>query len=176
MSQGEAIIIALRLIIPLVIFRFQLTGGVVAMLLDGLDVVLIEVIGRGGFGDHYHTLDKLLDSYYLGIELLVALRWSSPYTRLPAVALFALRMIGVALFEITNRRIMLFAFPNLFENWWLYCVAVARFRPEWYPRSARSVIVPLLVLLIPKMAQEYLLHFAEAQPWNWFKRNVLGTT
>jgi hypothetical protein len=30
----------------------------------------------------------------------------------------------------------------------------------------------MAILLVPKMAQEYLLHFAEAQPWDWFKRLV----
>ncbi len=48
----------------------------------------------------------------------MALCWSSPYARLPAVAPFAYRAVGVVLFELTERRIMLFLFPNLFENWW----------------------------------------------------------
>jgi hypothetical protein len=29
------------------------------------------------------------------------------------------------------------------------------------------------MLLVPKMAQEYLLHYAEAEPWDWIKKNVL---
>ncbi len=62
------------------------------------------------------------------------------------------------------------------ENWWLYVVAVARFWPRLCPRFVKTVVVPLALLLIPKMDQEYLLHFAEAQPWNWFKHNVLHTT
>jgi len=31
------------------------------------------------------------------------------------------------------------------------------------------------VLYIPKLAQEYLLHVAQAQPWDWIKR-TLGLT
>lgn len=172
MNTGELIIIILRLVVPLSIFRYPLAGGIAAMLLDGLDVVLIELIPGGSFGDHYHTLDKLLDTYYLTIELLVALRWKNPYAKWPAVALFAYRLIGVILFELTERRLMLFIFPNLFENWWLYVVIVARFFPRLVPRSALTVAVPLLILLIPKMAQEYLLHFAEAKPWNWMKEQM----
>lgn len=175
-NEGEAIIIALRLLVPLLIFRYPLAGGLAAMLLDGLDVVLIELIPGGSFGSHYHTLDKLLDSYYLTIELIVALRWTSPYARLPAILLFAYRAIGVVLFEVTQRRLLLFIFPNLFENWWLYCVIVERFWSRVYPRSLRTTLIPLVLLLIPKMVQEYLLHFAEAKPWDWIKRNVLGTT
>lgn len=172
MNEGMLIIIVLRLVVPLLILRYPLVGGITAMLLDGLDVVLIELIPGGSFGDHYHTLDKVLDSYYLTLELIVALRWKSPYARWPAVALFVYRALGVVLFELTERRIMLFLFPNLFENWWLYVVLVERFWPRLYPHSARSTTIPLVLLLIPKMAQEYLLHFAEAQPWNFLKKQL----
>lgn len=63
----------------------------------------------------------------------------------------------------------------MFENWWLYCVAIARFAPQWTPRSWATMLAPACALLAPKLAQEYLLHYMEAQPWDWIKRNVLGT-
>lgn len=173
MSQGELIVIAVRLIVPLLILRMPLWGGIAAMVLDALDVVLIELIGLGGFGGHYPELDKALDSYYLTLELIVALRWTSPWARIPAVLLYVYRGIGVVAFETTHLRIMLFIFPNLYENWWLYVVVVARFFPRLYPRSMKTVLIPLAVLLLPKMAQEYLLHYAEAQPWDWMKHYVL---
>ena len=172
MSTGAAIVIALRLLVPLLNFRKNLTGGVLAMLLDGFDVILIDVIKLGGFGGHYHQIDKVLDTYYLGIEAVVAFGWTNQYERIPALALFGFRIIGVVLFELTERRIVLFLFPNMFENWWLYIVAIRRFRPAWTPNSWRGVAIPMGILFVPKMAQEYLLHFAEAQPWNWFKKNV----
>lgn len=173
MTAGSAIIIVLRLLIPLSIPRYPLIGGVAAIIIDALDVVLIELIGLGGFGDHYHTTDKLLDSYYLAIEFGVAWTWSNGWARWPALLLFPYRMIGVALFEITGERIMLFIFPNLFENWWLYVVVVAQFWPRLSPRDAKTTVVPLILLLLPKMAQEYLLHYAEAQPWDWTKEHIL---
>jgi len=170
-TTGAAIVIALRLIVPLLIFKRNLTGGVIAILLDGFDVILIDVMKLGGFSGHYHQLDKVLDTYYLGIEALVAWSWTNQFERLPSLALFGLRIVGVVLFELTEERIVLFLFPNMFENWWLYVVAVRRWKPAWRPVSWRGVAVPMGVLLVPKMAQEYLLHFAEAQPWNWFKEN-----
>ena len=172
MNAGELIIIGLRLVVPLSIFRYPLAGGIAAMLLDGADVILIELIPGGSFGGHYHVLDKVLDSYYLGIELIVALRWKNPYAKWPAVALFVYRAIGVVLFEITQRRIMLFVVPNLFENWWLYVVIVEQFWPRLAPHSVKSTAIPLVLLLIPKMGQEYLLHFMEAQPWNFLKKKL----
>lgn len=174
LSRGELVVIALRLGAPLLIFRWWLTGGIVAMLLDAGDVVLVDVLGLGGFGDHYVRLDKLLDSYYYAIELMVALRWQNPWTRIPAVALFVDRIVGAVLFESLGIRALLFAFPNLFENWWLYCVVVGRWLPALEPHGWKSTLVPLALLLVPKLAQEYLLHVAEAKPWNWTKEHVLG--
>lgn len=173
MSAGALIVIGLRLLIPLTILRWPLFGGIASMVIDGLDVVLISLMNLGGFDGHYHTLDKVLDSYYLSIEFYVALGWQNAWARWPVLVLFPFRMIGVVLFEVTHQRIMLFIFPNLFENWWLYVGAVARFWPRLTPSSWRSTMAPLVLLLIPKMGQEYLLHFAEAQPWDWFKRVVL---
>lgn len=173
-TTGALIVIALRLIVPLMIFRWNLTGGIVAMVLDTVDVILVDVMSIGGFEGHYHTTDKLLDSWYLTIELIVALGWDNPWAKWPAAVLYGYRAIGVVVFEITHARIALFIFPNLFENWWLYCVVVAMFFPRLAPRSIRSTVLPLLILLVPKMAQEYMLHFAEAQPWKWTKDHILG--
>ena len=175
MSEGLLIVIALRLVVPLLILRSPLAGGLAAMVLDTLDVVIIELIGLGGFGDHYSQLDKGLDTYYLSLELIVALGWVSPWARLPAIFLFADRVIGVVLFEVTGARWLLLVFPNLFENWWLYCIVVARFFPSIYPRSIKTVAIPMIALLIPKLGQEWLLHYAEAQPWDWTKKHLLGT-
>lgn len=173
MSAGEAIVIALRIAIPLLILRYPLAGGIAAMLIDALDVVLISLMHLGGFGNHYSELDKGLDSYYLTLELIVAFRWVSPYARYPTIFLYVYRMIGVVIFELTHARVTLFIFPNLFENWWLYVVFVARFFPGIYPRSVKSTAIPLVILLIPKMGQEYLLHYQEAQPWDWTKKHLL---
>jgi hypothetical protein len=173
LELGAIIVITLRLIVPLLILRHWFWGGVVAMLLDAADVILIDALHLGGFGGHYHQTDKLLDSYYLVLEMWVAWRWDNPWAKWTCAALFGYRAIGVVLFEITQERIFLFIFNNLFENWWLYCAAVFQYRPRWAPNSWRSTLTPLLILFVPKMGQEYLLHFAEAKPWTWTKENIL---
>lgn len=171
MSLGALIVITLRLVVPFLILKKNLTGGILCMLVDGIDVILIDLMHLGGFGGHYHQIDKVLDTYYLSFEFFVATRWANNFERLPTLILFGYRMIGVVLFELTEHRIVLFIFPNMFENWWLYVVAVRAWHPQWTPQSWRAVAIPMFILLIPKMAQEYLLHFAEAQPWNWFKQH-----
>ncbi len=103
----------------------------------------------------------------------MALRWESAWARVPAIVLYVYRGIGVIAFEVTDERPLLLVFPNLFENWWLYVVIVAKFFPRLYPRSLATTAIPLVILLIPKLAQEYLLHYREAQPWGWLKANVL---
>lgn len=174
LSSGELIVIGLRLAVPFLIFRFWLVGGITVMLLDAADVIIIDLLGLGGFGDHYAELDKVLDSYYYVIELVVALRWENPWMRWPAAALFVYRLIGAVLFEVSDTRLFLFLFPNLFENWWLYVVVVRKWWPGSRPKSMNTTAIPLLLLLIPKMGQEYLLHYSEAQPWNWTKEHILS--
>lgn len=174
MSTGEAIVIAIRLLVPLLILRWALGGGIAAMLADALDVVLVSMMDLGGFGDHYAQLDKVLDTYYLTIEAYVALGWESRWAKWPALALYAYRVIGAAAFEYTGERWLLLVFPNVFENWWLYVVAAARFAPSIYPRNLRTTAIPLVLLLIPKLVQEYILHYLEWKPWDWTKEHVLG--
>lgn len=176
MSEGELVVITIRLTVPLLILRFNLLGGLAAVAVDALDVVMIEVIGLGGFGDHYSQLDKGLDTYYLTLELIVAWGWTNRWTQVPAILFFLHRVTGVVVFELTGTRWLLLVFPNMFENWWLYCVAVTRFRPQWTPRSWRNTLIPIVLLLVPKLGQEYLLHYAEVKPWDWTKRHILGTS
>jgi hypothetical protein len=173
LSTGETVVIGLRLFVPLLILRFWVAGGIIAMLLDGADVIITDALDLGGFGDHYAELDKVLDSYYLTLELLVALGWRNARARVPALALFIYRLVGVALFELSEARIFLFIFPNMFENWWLYVVVVMKWFPRAAPHDTRTIVIPMLALLVPKMAQEYLLHFAEAKPWGWTQDHIL---
>jgi len=171
-TEGQLFVIALRVLAPLLILRWSLTGGILAMLVDALDVVIVEFFGPGGMGGHYSQLDKGLDSYYLGLEAAVAWTWVNQWARWTALALFVYRLVGAVLFEATEVRALLLVFPNLFENWWLYCVIVARVRPRWLPTSWRSTLAPLLVLLVPKLGQEWLLHVAEAKAWDWIKQQT----
>jgi hypothetical protein len=99
MTAGQVFVIAMRLVIPLLILKRPLVGGVAAMLLDALDVVIVEFFGEGGMGPHYHNIDKVLDLYYLALELWVALSWVERIPRLTAIGLFVYRVIGVVIFE-----------------------------------------------------------------------------
>ena len=130
MTTGQLVVIGLRLIVPLLILKRPLAGGIAAMLLDATDVIIVEFFGPGGMGAHYQNIDKGLDLWYLGLEAYVSLSWTERIPRLISVWLFALRLVGVALFELSGWRPLLFIFPNLFENWFLFVLVIWRFFPN----------------------------------------------
>ncbi|MEX0786023.1 MAG: hypothetical protein WD939_05250 [Dehalococcoidia bacterium] len=156
MTSETLIIIVIRLLVPLTILRWPLAGGLLALLADALDIVLASLIDLGGLWN-YHQLDKYLDTYYLVIEAVVAQRWLE-LPRWTATGLFGYRLIGFALFEITDIRVFLFVFPNLFENFFLFYAALLRFFPD-YELTPRRLAVWLAILLVPKMVQEYVIHY-----------------
>lgn len=155
--MGLELVLAIRLVAPLTALRWPLAGGVITIAADAIDVVIFQITDFPSIG--YHRFDKLLDTYYLALFVIVAQRWSR-VPRIASSALFAFRTIGIAAYEATGARVLLFAFPNVFELFFLFCAAVSRFRPyyEWTPRRA---IAWIAVLLVPKMAQEYALHYAK---------------
>ena len=158
MTAETLLIVVLRVLLPLTILRWPLAGGIVALLADALDIVLASLVDLGGLWQ-YHNLDKFLDTYYLGLEAIVAQRWTA-LPRWTATLLFAYRLTGVALFEVTNIRLFLFFFPALFENFFLFYAALLRFFPE-YDLTPRRLAFWLVILLVPKMVQEYVLHYKQ---------------
>lgn len=179
MTVSRAIVIVLRLVLPVSIFRWPVAGAIISMALDGVDVILVDILAKllgetGGFGSIYQPMDKWLDIYYLSFEVIVSWRWSNPLLRYTSISLFVYRFIGLVLFFITDARIMFFIFPNLFENFFLYYVITAKYFPKRLASTPKQVIIVLALLYIPKFGQEYLLHFTEAKPWTWFKATVLS--
>ena len=156
MTAETLIIVLIRLVVPLTIVRWPLLGGLLSLLADALDIVLATLLDLGGLWN-YHSLDKLLDTYYFAIEAIVAQRWAA-LPRWTATGLFAFRLVGVVLFESTNSRLFLFFFPALFENFFLFYAALLRFFPR-YVLTPRRLALWLAILLVPKMIQEYVIHY-----------------
>lgn len=165
-------VILLRLIIPLLIFRHPLLGGVVSVLIDAVDANIVRLMG-GTFPD-YQQLDKCLDTYYLFFELVVSLGWDHRLAKQTSVILFLYRAVGVVLFEITNTRVFLFLFPNLFEYFFLFFLLLKRrYFDSNKVNSWPRVVLILALLYILKFPQEYLLHYKQVSPWSWFATEVL---
>jgi hypothetical protein len=172
------IVVALRLVVPLSILRWPLGGAILSMIVDALDVALVDAVaGLMGlppeFGPTYAQVDKYLDTYYLAIEVLVCRRWVELIPRRAAYVLFAWRLVGVILFEITVIRPLLLVFPNLFENFYLYVQVARRWFPRYIPHTLRETILVNAILLIPKEIQEYVLHWEELHPWQWLRETFI---
>jgi len=150
------VIAAIRICGSLPVLRWPLAGGILAILVDLSDLLLRDVLELGGVGD-YQTLDKWLDQVYMATFLVVALRWSG-VARTVAVALYAYRMVGFVLFELTADRGLLLVFPNVFELWFLLVAAVGAERVATW--SIPRIAAALLTLTAAKEAQEWALHGA----------------
>ena len=171
LGLGPIIVIIIRLIVPFTLFRWPLFGGIACVVADTLDVVLATVIGQGDFTNaNYSFIDKALDTYFLFFMVLVSLKWE-PLAKWTSVSLFTYRFIGVILFEYTGVRALLFIFPNLFVFFYLFYATRNRFFPAFELTKKRLALI-LLVLLIPKLIQEYLLHIVQVHPWEWLNANV----
>jgi hypothetical protein len=180
MTISALIVLVLRIILPLSIFKNRITGAILSMALDMLDVVIVDALQAAlgepkvGFGDNYQLFDKWLDMYYLSIEALVCLSWPNRLAKVTGISLFLFRLAGISAFEITGEefRKLIFFFPNLFENFFLYYIICERFAPRLIPTRIKSLMIVLLILYLPKFGQEYVLHFAEVKPWQWVKTNI----
>jgi hypothetical protein len=181
MTVSALIVLVLRIILPLTIFKKRITGAILSMALDMLDVVIVDALQTGfgepavGFGENYQMFDKWLDMYYLSIEAVVCLGWPNRLAKVAGISLFLFRLAGITAFEITGEefRKLIFFFPNLFENFFLYYIICERFAPRLIPTKIKSLLIVLLILYLPKFAQEYVLHFAEIKPWQWIRANIL---
>jgi hypothetical protein len=150
------VIAAIRIAASLPVLRWPLAGGLLAILADLADLLLRDVLDLGGVGD-YQSLDKWLDQVYLATFLVVALRWSG-LPRQVAIGLYAFRLAGFALFELTGERGLLLLFPNVFEFWFLLVAAVGAARVETW--TVGRVVACLVVLTVLKEVQEWALHGA----------------
>jgi hypothetical protein len=155
------VIVTIRLLVPLSIFRWPFWGAVASIVADALDIVIVTLLERhAGFPDvwSYHEFDKYLDTYYLAIEAIVAQRWPG-LPRTIASVLFIDRLIGVILFELTGIRVFLFVFPALLDFFFLFYTFARQYVPA-YDLTPRRLFLWCGVLLVPKLVQEYVIHYA----------------
>ena len=156
MTPEIFVIAAIRIAGSLPVLRWPLAGGLLAILVDLSDLLLRDALDLGGVGD-YQSLDKWLDQVYLATFLIVALRWTDP-ARSIAVALYAFRLVGFVLFELTGERALLLVFPNVFELWFLLVAAVGPARVAGW--SGTRLALVLLALTAVKEVQEWAIHGA----------------
>ncbi|MGI8925066.1 MAG: hypothetical protein ACR2HN_00290 [Tepidiformaceae bacterium] len=182
MTREELIIGAVRVAGSLLVLRWALVGGLVAVLVDFSDLFLKNLLDLGGVRD-YQAFDKYLDQVYMLAFLGVAVRWQGP-ARSISIALYAFRLAGFVLFEATGARVLLLFFPNVFEFWFLFVASLPHWRPA-FRFGRRQVGAAVGVLLVLKEAQEFVLHEARwldrftaveavQSIWDWLTPSAFG--
>lgn len=160
MELGLFILLALRLVIPLTIFRWPLYGGIASLVIDALDTNIVKLFGTEI--PNYPETDKLLDMYYLSIEVFVSWKWSNHALRTTSMVLYIWRFVGVLLFEVTGVRWLLFAAPNIFEHFFLLVAFLYKrnsplLQSPWFLSYKRIGLIVFL-LWLTKIPQELVLH------------------
>ncbi len=158
-----AVVLALRLLIPLAILRFPLPAIMAALVIDAADQTIFQSmtdIDLERF--NYQGYDKALDVYYLAIAYLSTIRnWTSQVAFGVGQLLWYYRLVGVVAFEFSGVRSLLLIFPNTFEY---FFIAYEAIRLCWDPRRLPARAVSGLAVAIwvgIKLPQEYWIHIAK---------------
>ena len=171
---GPAVVIGIRVVAPILILRWPLTGVIVAILVDILDVVIVAAMQSGTY-DNYTSLDKILDTYALGYAVAVSLHWKNKLAKHTSIVLFVIRLTGVLVLFLTGYRWVLFAFPNIFELFFVYHLLTLRGLRTAEVDGMRKLAVVLILLALPKMVQEYELHVGGFLPVPYILRAAVAT-
>lgn len=159
MTLEVAVIAVVRLLGALPVLRWAFVGALIAIAVDLSDLFLMNLLHLGGV-PNYQSFDKWADQVYLLAFLVVAQRWAAVPRRI-AVALYAFRAIGFLLFAATGERWVLFAFPNVFEFWFVLVASLPHWRPA-FTFTRRHAALALAAVTAAKLAHEYVVHIARA--------------
>ncbi len=167
------LIVAIRGLTPLLIFRWNFVGGLLSILADTSDSILQDAFGAEPLAGHYHLVDKSFDTYYLLFEAIVAWRWTDPLARWTTVILFGLRAFAVVFFELTEIRQTFLIGPNIIENFYLFVAGLRSIDPDYRIPNWKWLAGILVFVGAPKLLQEYVMHYRESATWHFVKENIL---
>ena len=168
-----AVVVA-RLVVPLFIPAYPLPAILGAMVLDGVDQTIFAATLDSDLAG-YQTYDKALDVYYLAIAYVSTIaNWVSGPTFVVGRFLWYYRLAGVALFESTGARWLLFVFPNTFEY---FFDAIEAFRIARNPiRLTMGAVIGIaaFIWIFIKLPQEWWIHIAQLDFTDFMKETVFG--
>jgi hypothetical protein len=165
-SADEAIfaaVVLLRLLVPLLVFRFPLPSILASLVIDAADQTVFQQFTSLDL-TNYQSYDKALDVYYLTLAYLSTMRnWRHGGAFSVGRFLFYYRLVGVAVFELVpgDNRVLLLVFANTFEYFFIFVEAV---QVRWDARrqSARFwLLAAAFIWVFIKLPQEYWIHVAQ---------------
>jgi hypothetical protein len=161
-----------RFLVPLTIPRFPFPGIIASLILDAVDQTIFQQF-PGLDLEGYQGYDKALDIYYLAIAYITTLRnWSNLFALKVSRFLFYWRLVGVALFELTQLRWLLLVFPNTFEYFFIFYEA---YRLRWDPeRMSKRLLIgaAAFIWIVIKLPQEYWIHIGQIDTTDWIKTGL----
>ncbi len=171
-----ALVVAGRLLIPLLIPWYPLPGVLAALTLDAVDQSLFQGLTRLPLAG-YQSYDKALDVYYQSIAYLSTLRnWENAFAFRVGRLLFYLRLAGVGLFEWLDWRVLLFLLPNTFEYYFIW-YELLRLRRDLRRLAPTTVVsAAAAIWIVVKLPQEYWLHIARLDLTDVLKTALFGAS
>jgi hypothetical protein len=170
------LVVAARFLVPLLIPRYPLPAILAALVIDAVDQTVFQTLTDLPL-EGYQGYDKALDIYYLTIAYISALRnWSNRFAFQVSRFLFYWRLVGVALFELTQLRTLLLIFPNTFEYFFIFYEA---YRLRWDPGRMTNRFVlgaAAAIWIIIKLPQEWWIHIAQLDTTDLIKEQVFGVS
>lgn len=174
-------VVAVRVFLPLLIFKYPLPAIMVALVADAVDQAVFQQLAPGidisENGElNYQGYDKALDIYYLTIAYLATFRnWLNPTAVVVAAFLWYYRLFGVTLFELTGWRALLIIFPNTFEYYFIFIALVRMGWKDSRLSGSQVIKAAAAIWIFIKLPQEYWLHIAQLdvteqlqdKPWLW---------
>ncbi len=168
------VVIAGRLIVPLFIPAYPLPAILGAMVLDAVDQSIFSIT-IGGELAGYQTYDKALDIYYLAIAYVSTMaNWVAGPAFVVGRFLWYYRLVGVALFESTGARWILFVFPNTFEYFFDVIEAIKLGRNPFRIGLKWIVVIAAAIWIFIKLPQEWWIHIAQLDFTDFMKETVFG--
>ncbi len=166
-------VILARFLLPLAIPRYPIPAIAGCLVLDMVDQTIFQLFTTLNL-EGYQSYDKALDVYYLTIAYLSTLRnWKNLFGFELDRFLFYYRILGVALFELTQLRPLLVIFPNTFEYFFIFYEAV---RLRWDPKKLtkkKLIIAAAFIWIFIKLPQEYWIHIAQLDATEMIKAHPI---
>lgn len=165
-----------RISAAFLIFKWPLPGVLFSALLDGYDWDFLHT--TSGFNyDIYQVWDKIMDLTYLTIALSTVRYWKDKLAKKIAYFFYFLRTGGVALYFIFQIKPLLFFFPNIFENFFIwYLIFTNITKKHLVPKSKLVWGIIILSITIPKIIHEYVMHIKNEQLWYLYDFNFIDKT
>ena len=169
MFTNEEILIAIiRITGSLFTLKWAFIGSIFAVFIDLSDLFWQDFLDMGGIRN-YQAFDKILDVFYMSIFLFIAIRWKNILSKI-AIFLFLFRLFGLLIFEITQDRIFLLLFPNIFEFWFILVTGLKLFMKEKTILKPRIIIISLFISGVLKIFHEWVLHGIKFfDQWGFFE-------